>query len=783
MTPEIIMVISILVGAVILFVTEIVRLDLTALIVLVALVFSGLVQPEQALSGFSNPAVVTVWAMFILSTGLTRTGISSIIGVTLLRFAKKGGGKLVAVLMTATALLSALMNNTGVAAMFLPITMEIAKRTKQPPSRLLLPMAQGCLLGGLILLIGTASNLVVRDAMRDAGYAPLGIFDFAPGGLIILFISVIYMGVFGWRYLPIRQTSQNISYMNDQNGETGLSQYELEERFALLKIPQGSLLHGKSLQESRIGRALGLNILNIKRNDQGVISAEPNAILENGDQLLTLGRLERIREISQSPTFTVENDRHVLEHLVEGDVGLAEFEVATDSTLIEKTLTDLDFRNHYHVNVLAIRQQDIIRRTNLQDIRLEPGNIVVIQGTTVDLKHFENFPHFRRLNLKEMEDYHLEDRLLTIQIPVNSSFVGHTLSETRLGEAYGLAVLSINRDNDHWKIAEAGTMLEPGDLLLVGGKPIDIDVVKGLSTLEIEEKVKIDLSSLEEGPLQIVEVMLSPYSRFAGKTLRDINFREKFGVSVLAIWRGDRSFRSNLGNIPLNYGDALLCYGEQVRFKTLASERDFVVLSMEAQEKPRFNKAPMAAIIMVGVILSAILLEVPIAIAAITGSILMVISGALSMDEAYQGIEWKSIFLIAAMLPLGIAMQETGAASFLGNLVVQSLGTYGPSAILAGLMLLSMISTQVMPSPVVAVIMSPIALTAALNLNISPYAFILGIAYALAASFLSPVAHPANLLVMSPGGYRFTDYVKHGLPLSLTVLGVSIIILPILFPF
>ncbi|HMN15685.1 MAG TPA: SLC13 family permease, partial [Bellilinea sp.] len=164
-----------------LFVTEIIRLDLTALLVLVILVLTGLVQTEQALSGFSNPAVVTVWAMFILSTGLTRTGVSSQIGIAILRFAKQGGGRLVAVLMTVTALLSAVMNNTGVAAMFLPITMEIAKRTKQPASRLLLPMAQGCLLGGLILLIGTASNLVVRDAMREAGFTPLGIFDFAPG--------------------------------------------------------------------------------------------------------------------------------------------------------------------------------------------------------------------------------------------------------------------------------------------------------------------------------------------------------------------------------------------------------------------------------------------------------------------------------------------------------------------------------------------------------------------------------------------------------------------------
>jgi di/tricarboxylate transporter len=173
----------------------------------------------------------------------------------------------------------------------------------------------------------------------------------------------------------------------------------------------------------------------------------------------------------------------------------------------------------------------------------------------------------------------------------------------------------------------------------------------------------------------------------------------------------------------------------------------------------------------------------PISIAAIAGCVLMVVSGALTMEEAYQGIDWRAIFLIAAMLPLGIAMQESGAAALLGDLVVATLGVYGPSAILGGLMILSMVATQFMPSPVVAVIMSPIALTAAVNLGAAPNAFMLGIAYALAASFLSPVAHPANVLVMSPGGYRFSDYLKHGLPISLIVLAVSILLLPLLFPY
>jgi di/tricarboxylate transporter len=252
---------------------------------------------------------------------------------------------------------------------------------------------------------------------------------------------------------------------------------------------------------------------------------------------------------------------------------------------------------------------------------------------------------------------------------------------------------------------------------------------------------------------------------------------------VLAIWRGDRAYRTGLGDIPLNFGDALLCYGPLARFELIARDPDFVVLKTEVQEQPRLKKAPLASLIMLGVVGSVILFGLPISIAGITGCVLMVVTRCLTMEEAYQDIDWRAVFLIAAMLPLGIAMEQTGAAAFLATIVIDSVGIYGPVAILAGLMVLSMVATQVMPSPVVAVLMSPIALSTAVSLGVSPYPFMMGIAYALAAAFLSPVAHPANVLVMSPGGYRFSDYFKQGLPISLIVLAISIPLLPILFPF
>jgi di/tricarboxylate transporter len=206
-------------------------------------------------------------------------------------------------------------------------------------------------------------------------------------------------------------------------------------------------------------------------------------------------------------------------------------------------------------------------------------------------------------------------------------------------------------------------------------------------------------------------------------------------------------------------------------------------LKMDLQMPPLIKKAPLAGLIMVGVVLAAIVFNLPIAISAITGCALMVLSKALTMEEAYESIDWKSIFLIAAMLPMGIAIQETGAAAIVSSAVIRLIGGFGPTAILAGIMVLCVAGTLIMPAPVLAVIMSPIALSAALDLNIAPHAFLMGVAYALAASFLSPVAIPVNTLVMTPGGYRYSDYIKNGLPIALIVIVLSVVLLPVIFPY
>jgi len=214
----------------------------------------------------------------------------------------------------------------------------------------------------------------------------------------------------------------------------------------------------------------------------------------------------------------------------------------------------------------------------------------------------------------------------------------------------------------------------------------------------------------------------------------------------------------------------------------LALDADFLVLAEEIQEEPNRKKIPLALLILAGVLIPTILGWLPIYISAIVGSALMVLTGCLSMDEAYRFIEWNAVFLIAGMLPLGIAMEKTGTAQFLAEGVISLVGPLGPMAILAAMFILASLSSQIMPNAAVAVLLAPIALNAAADLGISPYPLMMTVAISSSAAFLSPVAHASNVLVLGPGGYHLRDYLKVGIPLTLVVMVVTLLILPMFWP-
>jgi di/tricarboxylate transporter len=325
--------------------------------------------------------------------------------------------------------------------------------------------------------------------------------------------------------------------------------------------------------------------------------------------------------------------------------------------------------------------------------------------------------------------------------------------------------------------------LSPGDRLIMLGTLDSMATVKGLAGLQLEEGPEpARLQNLESHEVGLVEAMLSPHTNLAGKTLRQLRFRDKYHLTALAIWREGQAVPSGLRDLPLRFGDALLLHGERTNFGLLGQDPDFLVLTEAAQEAPRLKRMKISLLVFAAVILSVVLGLLPIYIAAVIGSALMVVTRCVTMEEAYRSIEWKAVFLIAGMLPLGVALDKTGAARFMAEGLVSLVGPFGPMAVMAGMVGLTFLATCFVPTAALVVLMAPIALKTSADMGMAPHALMMAVAMAASASFITPVSHPANVLVMGPGGYRFIDYVKIGLPLTLVVYLVIMVVVPLFWP-
>ncbi len=785
MTPEIITILLILIGVIVLLVTEWAPLEALAMLVMGILAVTGIVSPTEALAGFSNPAVVTIWAVFILSGGLTRTGIANILGRQLLKVAGGGETILVVIIMVIAGGLSAFMNNVAVAALMLPVVMDIARKTGRSPSILLMPLAYGSLLGGLTTMIGTPPNILVSEALAANGMKPFRLFDFTPVGLAVMAAGILFVTFIGTRLLPRRNVSETV----DGQRQDLRAQYRLKECLFEINVPEGSPLVGRTLATSRLGAALGLNVIGITRKGRTLLAPAITETIERGDLLIVEGRIDQVQELNHWGQLLTEDAAIGPDILYEHGMQVARLRLSATSAYVNQTLTDIGFRNRFGLNVLAIDRSGRKLDTDLKMLPLQTDDILVVHGPPEKMGDLAKDAHFMspeslpRPELARHAD--IGSRLHQLRVPKASKLVGATLTASRLGDAVDVQILCILRRDGAALVPTSTFRFAPDDRLIVSGAAdmIAILLMQGLEGTIVESKTApFDPAVIEDDQVGLIEVTLSPHSVLSGKTLRSIHFREKYGLTVMAIWRKGKAYHDDLRDMALQFGDALLLYGPWAKLNMLGREPDFLVLTETAQEPPREEKAKVALTVMACVLIPVILDWMPIYIAVVIGAACMVLTRCLTMAEAYRYIEWKAVFLIAGMLPLGTALEKTGAANLLAEGVVGVLGPFGPYAVLFGLLSITFMATSIIPTSALVVLMVPIALKTAAGLDISPYALLMGIAMAASASFTSPISHPANVLVMGPGGYRFVDYIKVGLPLTIVVLAVLMLVLPIFWP-
>jgi di/tricarboxylate transporter len=400
MATEIIIVIAILVVVIVFLVTEWLPLEVMALLVLGTLAVTGIVSPKEALAGFSNPAVVTIWAVFILSGGLTRTGIANILGRQLLKVAGSKEWLLVAIIMIIAGGLSAFMNNVAIAALMLPVVMDIARKTDRSPSILLMPLAYGSLLGGLTTMIGTPPNILVSEALRQNGMTPFTLFDFTPVGLVVMLSGVLFVTFVVTRYLPKHAGEGEKSGLR----RDFLSQYELQKRLFQIKIPPASTLVGKTLLDSRLGSALKITVVGLTRGGKTYLAPTKDHIIASGDTLIVEGRLDRVQEMNHWGQLLTETDTIGVEALFADDMRVAELQLEAASPFINKTLSEIGFRNRFGLNVLALNRQGRITDADLKTEPLTADDLLIVHGPVGRMTDLEDDAAFKGFQYLSPED-------------------------------------------------------------------------------------------------------------------------------------------------------------------------------------------------------------------------------------------------------------------------------------------------------------------------------------------------------------------------------------------
>ncbi|KLN47108.1 citrate transporter, partial [Providencia rettgeri] len=609
MNGELLWVLTLLLIAIVLFTTNKIRMDVVALLVIVAFVLSDTLTLEQATSGFADPNVLLIAALFVIGDGLVRTGIAYQMGDWLVRVAGSSESKMLVFLMLTVAGLGAFMSSTGVVAIFIPVVLSVAARMKTSPGRLMMPLGFAGLISGMMTLVATPPNMVVNSELVREGIKGFQFFSITPIGILILLAGIAYM----W----------------------------LTRRW------------------------LGSN--------------EPDKLPE------------RYRR-----TF-----------------------------------------------------RDLIR------------------------------------------DYKLTGRARRLAIRKGSPLIGHTLDELHLRSRYEANVVGIERWRKFRRVmvsATGGTELRERDVLLVDISVSDDDLRQFCSEQLLEPMIlRGDYFSDQSRDVGMAEVSMNPDSELLGKSLRDIKFRTRYGLNVVGIRRDGKALDGKLVDEPLRLGDILLVIGDWKLIRILSTKpRNFIVLNLAAEVEavaPAASQAPHALFCLALMVAMMVTNEIPNFIAALIACLLMGKFRCIDMESAYKSIHWPSIILIVGMMPFALALQETGGIALAVDALMKVAGGLGPHVMLLCLFILCATIGLFISNTATAVLMAPIAIAAARQMEVSPLPFAMIVGIAASAAFMTPVSSPVNTLVLGPGGYKFADFLKIGVPFTIIVMLISILVVPVLFPF
>lgn len=588
----------ILVAALYFFISEKLTVDMTAMLIILALAISGVLDAKEAFSGFASEPALIVCAVFVLSAGLAATGVTDTIGNAMARFAGKNQYTANFVIMTTVASLSAFTHHLMVTAMMLPIAMRISRENEIPSSRLLIPMATAASLGTTLTLIGAPAFLLANGILKRSGEPGLKLFSVTPLGAVLVLGGFVLILLTLW-VLP--KTSGR-----DKTDE----RFRINEIFTELLVPEESKWIGISLEEFKKETTKRFEVVGMKRYNQRL------SILQAG---------------------------------------------------------------------LVLQQNDLI----------------LVKTTP--------------------------DELLSVD------------------EKMGLALRSVKK---------YGEQLEKNT---ADGKPHEV-----------------------KDPL-IVQGLVAPQSALIGKTPGEIDFLHSLGVLVVGIWRKEGWIYHELSEVRLKEGDMVILWGDEETFDKINTDSHFLMLlPMNLRPKKRV-KAKLASAIMLGSVILAATETLPPHISFLLGAFAMIATKCVSLPRAYESIEVKIFVMIAGVIPLGLAMEKTGLAQLFAENLAQVIHHWPPWAILLCFFSAAALLTQILSDAATTVLIAPIAVAFAKDMQMSPTAMVVCVTVGAVASFLTPIGHHGNLLVLGPGNYRFVDFLKIGLPLTTLIAGATVYLSTILW--